>query len=105
MYYGNGSYANPLTKLKNIVARYGAKKPIIITECGIGYGINGKTVDLNSFAKEKIQMLYTYANMLYPQVKGIIYFDVDLGSTNKYLYSLSNNTQMMSQYQAATQKN
>jgi hypothetical protein len=105
MYYGNGAYANPLTKLKNIVARYGAKKPIIITECGVGYGINGKSVDLNSFAKERIQMLYTYANMLYPQVKGIIYFDVDLGSSNKYLYSLSNNTQMMSQYQATSENN
>ncbi|AMJ39775.1 glycosyl hydrolase [Anaerotignum propionicum] len=105
MYYGNGAYANPLTRLKNIVDRYGSKKPIIITECGIGYGINGKSLDLNSFAKERIQMLYTYANMLYPQVKGIIYFDVDLGSSNKYLYSLSNNKQMMNQYQASVENN
>ena len=105
MYYGNGAYANPLTKLKNIVARYGSKKPIIITEFGVGYGINGKSIDLNSFAKERIQMLYTYANMLYPQVKGIIYFDVDLGSSNKYLYSLSKNKQMMTQYQALGESN
>lgn len=105
MYYGNGAYANPLTKLKNIVARYGSKKPIIITECGVGYGINGKTLDLNSFAKERIQMLYSYANMLYPQVKGIVYFDVDLGSSNKYLYSLSNSSQMMNQYQAFVESN
>lgn len=105
MYYGNGAYANPLTKLKNIVARYGSKKPIIITECGVGHGINGKSIDLNSFAKERVQMLYTYANMLYPQVKGIIYFDVDLGSSNKYLYSLSNRSQMMNQYQASVESN
>ncbi|MEA5056462.1 MAG: glycosyl hydrolase [Anaerotignum propionicum] len=105
MYYGNGAYANPLSKLKNIVARYGSKKPIIITECGVGYGINGKTLDLNSFAKERIQMLYSYANMLYPQVKGIVYFDVDLGSSNKYLYSLSNSSQMMNQYQAFVESN
>ncbi|KXL53073.1 hypothetical protein CLNEO_16160 [Anaerotignum neopropionicum] len=105
MYYGNGLYANPLTKLKNIVSKYGDRKPIIITETGVGYGINGKSVDLNAFAKERIQMLYTYANMLFPQVKGIIYFDVDLGSSNKYLYSLSNNAQMMRQYIASTEDN
>jgi len=105
MYYGNGSFANPLTKLKNIVDRYGDRKPVIITEAGVGYGINGKSIDLNSFAKERLQMLYTYANMLYPQVKGIIYFDVDLGSNNKYLYSLSNNIQMMSQYNASAKDN
>lgn len=105
MYYGNGSYANPLTKLKNIVARYGSKKPIIITECGVGYGINGKSIDLNSFGNERIQMLYTYANMLYPQVKGLIYFDVDLGGSNKYLYSLSNNMQMMNQYRVSAEDN
>lgn len=105
MYYGNGAFANPLTKLKNIVDRYGDRKPIIITECGVGYGINGNSIDLNSFAKERLKMLYTYANMLYPQVKGIIYFDVDLGSSNKYLYSLSNNIQMMNQYKTFAEDN
>ncbi|MFV0315293.1 MAG: glycosyl hydrolase [Anaerotignum sp.] len=105
MYYGNGAYANPLTKLKNIVARYGDRKPIIITECGVGYGINGKTLDLTSFAKERMQMLYSYANMLYPQVKGIIYFDSELGLSNKYKYSLSNNTQMMDVYKSTVANN
>lgn len=51
MYYGNGAYANPLTKLKNIFARNVDKKPIIITECDLGYGINGKSVELSTFAR------------------------------------------------------
>lgn len=105
MYYGNGVYANPLTKLKDIVDRYGNKKPIIITECGMGSGVQGKSTDLNGFAKEKIQMFYSYVNMLYPQVKAVIYFDVDLDQPGKYEYSLTKNPQMMAKYQETTKNN
>lgn len=103
MYYGNGLYANPITKLKDIVNRYGNKKPIMITECGIGSGTTGNGVDLNAFAKGRIKTLYTYVNMVYPQVKAIVYFDVNLGGVNKY--SLSDNTQTMEQYLTSTGAN
>lgn len=103
MYYGAGAYSNPLTKLKDIVDRYGSKKPIIMTEGGTGYKAGG--LDLTEYAKSRINMLYTYANMLYPQVKGMIYFDVDLGASNKYEYSLSKNQQVMEQYKSSTAAN
>lgn len=104
MYYGNGAYANPITKLKDIVQRYGSKKPIFITECGVGYGISGNNLNLSDFAQQKMNILYTYATMVYPQIKGIVYFDVDLNNS-KYIYSLSKNSQMMAQYTSVTQKN
>ncbi len=104
MYYGNGAYSNPLTKLRDIVDRYGNKKPIIITEGGTGHSIEGKTVDLTAFAKNRIHMLYTYVNMLYPQVKAVIYFDVNL-KNNKYVYALSRSPEAMAQYKTSTSNN
>lgn len=76
MLYSLGKYANPITKLKDIVDRYGNKKPIIITEGGSGHSFVGKDINLTDFAKSRMNILYTYANMLFPQVKGMIYFDV-----------------------------
>lgn len=104
MYYGNGAYANPITKLGDIVQRYGNKKPIFITECGIGSAIASNNTNLTDFAQKKMDILYHYVSMVYPQVKGIIYFDVDLNN-NKFRYSLSKNPQIMAQYTALTQNN
>ena len=105
MYYGNGAYSNPITKLRNIVQLYGTKKPIIITEGGSGHSVYGNSnLDLNAYAKNRIHMLYTYANMVYPQIKGIIYFDNDL-VTGKYNYSLSQKPELMAQYTQSTQTN
>lgn len=104
MYYGNGKYANPITKLRDIVERYGNKKPIIITECGMGYEIKGQGINLTDFAKNRLQLLYSYATMVYPQIKAVIYFDTDVAADG-YRYSLSQNTEMMAQYQHATEQN
>lgn len=105
MYYGNGVYANPISKLRDIVERYGDKKPIIITEGATGHSIYGNdSVDLTAFAKNRINMLYTYANMVYPQVKGIIYFDNAL-QTDRYNYSMSQKPELMAAYSQATAQN
>lgn len=106
MYYGNGLYANPIAKLRDIVDRYGSRKPIIISECGIGNSVYNNGSNLTSFAKEKINILYTYANMVYPQVKAMIYFDVYFDNQpNAYVYSLSKNSTLMEQYKATVNCN
>ncbi len=104
MYYGNGIYANPISKLRDIVDRYGDRKPIIITEGGSGHSIRGGSTDLTGFASNQINMLYTYVNMVFPQVKGIVYFDVDLNK-NGYVYAFNKNTTVFSKYQSATENN
>lgn len=98
MYYGNGKYANPLTTLRDIVERYGNKKPIFITECGISHSSYNQNGNLTGFAQNRMNFLYTYITMLFPQVKGIIYFDVSL-QNGKYEYSLQKNSDLYQTYQ------
>ncbi len=96
MFYGNGAYSNPIAKLKEIVTLYGHKKPIIITEGASGHTIKGGE-NLTDFAKNRMNILYTYVNMVYPQVKGIIYFDQDMNDS-KYDYALNHNATVKQQY-------
>ncbi|MGE4214698.1 MAG: glycosyl hydrolase [Anaerotignaceae bacterium] len=106
MYYGNGLYANPITKLGDIVERYGDRKPILISEGGIGHSAYNNSSNLTAFAKEKLNILYTYANMVYPQVKAMFYFDVYFDNQpNAYVYSLSKNSAVMEQYKASVNSN
>ncbi|MDD3570094.1 MAG: glycosyl hydrolase [Lachnospiraceae bacterium] len=106
MYYGNGLYANPITKLRDIVDRYGNRRPILISEGGIGNSVYNNGSDLTAFAKEKLNVLYTYVNMVYPQVKAVIYFDVYFDyKPDAYVYSISNNSALMQKYQATVNNN
>lgn len=106
MYYGNGLYANPIAKLREIVDIYGYRKPILISEGGIGNSVYNNGSNLTAFAKEKLNILYTYANMVYPQVKAIIYFDVYFNNQpNAYVYSISKNSTLMEQYKATVNSN
>jgi tetratricopeptide (TPR) repeat protein len=105
MLYSLGKYANPITKLKDIVDRYGSKKPIIITEGGSGHSFVGKDINLTDFAKSRMNILYTYANMLFPQVKGMIYFDVYPKNSNAYIYDLSKNNAILTQYKNSLESN
>lgn len=105
MYYSSGKYANPITKLKDIVDRYGNKKPIIITESGFGHSVVNKDIDLTDFAKSRLNILYTYANMLFPQVKGMIYFDVIPRNSTGYIYAFNKNDSVFTQYKNSTENN
>ena len=53
-----------------------APEPLIITEFGSYRHING-VKDLTGFEKNRTNILYTYVNMVYPQINGVIYFDYD----------------------------
>ena len=105
MFYCNGKYANPITMLKDIVERYGSKKPIIITEGGSGHKIAGNSMDLSGFAKDKVNLLYSYVSMVYPQVKGLIYFDNVLPGSGRYIYGLNQSSAVKNQYLTSTQFN
>lgn len=105
MYYSLGKYANPITKLKDIVNRYGSKKPIIITEGGSGHSVVGKDINLTDFAKSRMNILYTYANMLFPQVKGMIYFDVIPKNSVGYIYAFNKNDAVFTQYKNSIESN
>lgn len=96
-YYNNGVYANPINKLRNIVNLYGDRKPILIQEGAAGYSISSKGIDLTDFAVEVNKKLYNYVSMIFPQVKAIVYFDLEMDK-NSYGYKLSGNKKVKDNY-------
>lgn len=83
---------------KTIYDLYADKKPIFVSECGVSYqhDINGN--DITPFATKELADYYTYVPMLYPKMKGLFYFDVNV--RNKHTrYQLSTNEALLKVYQ------
>ncbi|MBQ4353621.1 MAG: hypothetical protein IJC71_01870 [Clostridia bacterium] len=106
IFYSNGEYANMIAQMAEIVELYGDRKPIMITESGVSHSIVKETdnakVDLGSFAAKQMEIFYTYVNMVYPQVKCIMYFDTNFGEANEYDFSLSGSPDLEALYNNLT---
>jgi len=90
--YMTGSYANPLAKIKPIIDSYGSRKPIMLSETGIGHYAKLAGEDLSGWASTQLRRLYIYGPMLYPQLKGIYYFNANNDNISRYDdYSLYGN--------------
>ncbi len=98
-YYFRGLYDNPMAKIRSIVEAFGDRKPILISECGFGYAEqDGQNID---HAKQKLNEFFTYLNMVYPQIKGVLYFDTDF----ERKYRLSNAPELERVYLDAKEQN
>ncbi len=104
MFYGTGDYAECIHGLREIVETFGDTKPILISESGAYYQHKDYNLDLLGFSTTQLKNLYTYANMVYPQIKGVITFDADV-PTSKFLFSISNQSTLWSTYQSVTSNN
>ncbi len=78
--YMTGDYANPLAKIKPIIDIYGAKKPIMLSEAGVTHFAKLAGEDVSDWALIQLRRLYLYGPMIYPQLKGIYYFNTDNSS-------------------------
>jgi len=72
-----GDYANPLAKIKPIIDIYGTKKPIMLSETGIGHYSKLAGENMSDWATMQLRRLYVYGPMIYPQLKGIYYFNAN----------------------------
>ncbi len=99
--YFTGDYANPIAKIKAFMEEYGIKKPVMLSETGIGHYAKKENEDLTEWATIQMKRLYIYGPMLYPQLKGMYYFNVDGDTiTPKDDYSLYHNSSMHKLYNA-----
>ncbi len=106
LFYSNGEYANLIAQLKEIVELYGDRKPIMIAESGASHGVNGKNgVDLTDFASRQLEILYTYLNIVYPQVKCVLHFDSNPGASDTYSFSLFENEKLKGVWDSLTSQN
>jgi len=105
MYFGRGAFSDPILSARE-VAEFAEEhsKPVIVTEGGTGIISNLTNENLELDAGAKISKVYSSLNMVYPNIKAIIYFDTDL-SYEKYRYSMSNSSFVRDAYNRAVKNN
>lgn len=97
--FKSGVNSNPVIAVKEIVEKYGNRKPIMISESGCGHKLVKSGENTTDFAVQRLKEYYSYLPMVYPQIKLIAYFDwyVDAAS-EKNDFRLSTNTTLQNEY-------
>lgn len=75
--YGTGKYANPVKYMRELVAQYGARKPIMIAEGGVSLYSSVNSEDLTAWALPRMRQAYAYIPMLFPEVKAMYWFNTN----------------------------
>lgn len=103
-FYGTGVYDyDPLIVIQPVVEMARAHgKPMIISECGFAHRSNSG--DQTAYAVDQVNRFYSYVNMVYPEVKGVFYFDVNM-SNEQYDYALDDNSAFRAAYDKAIADN
>jgi len=103
-YYKRGKYANQMARFRDIIGTYGDHMPILISECGFMY--HSSSSDQNeAYARERMQYFYSYVNMLYPQVKAILYFNNNIDGNDYSLFGDEGNANLADVYLQAVKEN
>ncbi len=92
-YFCRGVYDNVIVRMRNIIEAFGERKPILVSESGFAYNDSTGTQTLEH-ALNKMKEFYTYADMVYPQIKGIMYFNKNMEKD----FSLTQNDAMRDEY-------
>lgn len=99
--YKTGINSDPVIAAREIIEKYGDRKPIMISESGCGHRIEGIHENMTDFAIRRLREYYSYLPMVYPQIKLIAYFDkfIDTGVNNPDTdYSLSENHKLQKEF-------
>jgi len=97
--FKTGLNSDPVLAVKEIVETYGNRKPIMISESGLGHKLVKSGEDTSAFALQRLKEYYSYLPMVYPQIKLIAYFDwyVDAAG-EKNDFRLSTNKTLQNEY-------
>lgn len=99
--FGTGDSASPVENAKKIIDLYGDRKPIMISECGASHTIRSANENATLWALNRVEKIYTYLPMVYPQIKLMLYFDTVMpNETNDY--ALKTNSQMKNLFEKIT---
>jgi len=97
--FKTGINSDPVLAVKDIVETYGNRKPIMISESGLGHKLVKSGENTTDFALQRLEEYYSYLPMVYPQIKLIAYFDwyVD-AAQEKNDFRLSTNSKLQNKY-------
>ena len=83
--FKSGDNADPVLAVQDIIRKYGDRKPILIAESGFSRYSYPQKEDTSQWALSRMKEFYAYLPMVYPQIKGVAYFDKYVeGETNDY---------------------
>ena len=103
-YYKRGKYTNQMVRIQDIIETYGDRVPILISECGFMYH-STSSEQSEAYAEERMRYFYAYVNMLYPQVKAILYFNNNFNGNEYCLFGDEGNSQLADVYSQAIKEN
>ena len=73
--FKTGINSEPVLAIKELVEKYGNRKPIMISESGCAHKDIHLNEDTTGFALRRLKEYYSYLPMVYPQIKLMAYFD------------------------------
>ena len=106
LYFGRGIYADCVLNMRAVAEFAMARgKPVIVSEGGTGIvSKDGKRFD--SHAAAQMFKMFGVLNMVYPNIKAIVYFDVDLGTAaENYKYAMTNSAAVAAAHSEAVSIN
>lgn len=95
--FKTGINSDPYLAVKDIIEKYGNRKPIMISESGFSHYVGKLGADTTSFALERMEDFYAYLPIMYPQIKLIAYFDKYFGNESDN-YSIPSGSQIEKNY-------
>ena len=96
-----GRYANPIRNISNLVNQYGSRHPIMIAEGGVTLYNTSNGENLTPWALPRIRMMYAYIPMLFPEVKAVFWYNVNMQG-GAYRYNFSDSPQAGELYRQLT---
>lgn len=93
-YFKTGIYCDPVLLIGEIIEKYGDRKPIMLSESGVGHWVGSSYITENTtaWADRKMQEYLYYLPMIYPQIKFIAYFDTYVNNEMNNYALVSNKT-------------
>lgn len=99
--FGTGPSSQPVLLAKDNIEKFAKNKPVMLSESGASHYIYTLNEQDTQWAKTRLEELYNYIPMVYPQVKLIAHFDQSIdGEVNDY--SLKNNAEIKTLYEKLT---
>ena len=100
--FGAGDGADPVLVVKEVLDKFGGRKPIMLAECGSAHTTVSLGQDNTDWAVANLQRMYWFVPMVYPQVKLIAYFNTYIAPEAND-YALTHSPALNQAYQAAAQ--
>jgi hypothetical protein len=104
-YFGRGAFADCVLSLRAVAGfALTHSKPVMITEGGTGLVNKATGETFTAQAAAQITKMFGVLNMVYPNVKAIVYFDVD-PSVDKYTFAMAGSSAVQTAHDKAVMEN